>query len=71
MCNFLKEDVSKIAKAIVFEPLTYMDGDYTPYYFCHFCESELKGYTVNPEDFKHDVDCPVLVAQDILTRSEI
>ena len=67
MCNFIKDDVVKIAKAITDDPLRRMDGDFTPYYFCEFCEAELKGWSVNEKDFKHDTDCPVLVAQDILT----
>lgn len=66
MC-FLKEDVLKMAKAIMLEPLTYMDGDYTPWFFCEYCDAELRGCHVDAKDFKHDVDCPVLVAQDILT----
>jgi hypothetical protein len=67
MCEFAKNDVIKLARAILAKPLIYMDGDYTPYYFCGYCESELRGYHVAKDDFKHDLRCPVLVAQDVLT----
>ena len=70
MCNFLKDDVLILAKAIASEPLTYMDGDFIPWFFCHYCDAEFRGYNINAKDFKHDTDCPVLIAQDILTRSE-
>lgn len=64
--EFNKEDVVKVAHAVYDNPLEYMDGDYTPYYFCRYCEAELRGYAVKAKDFKHDLDCPVLAAQDIL-----
>jgi hypothetical protein len=67
MCNFDKNDVIKIARAIISDPLRYMDGDFTPYFFCIYCDAELRGYHVRGKEFKHDIDCPVLVAQDILT----
>lgn len=35
MCNFSKEDVVKMAKAIMDEPCRYVDGDYTPYFFVY------------------------------------
>jgi len=75
MCKFNKyfpfsDDVITVAKALVSDPLRYMDGDYTPYYFCIYCDAELKGYSATEKDFKHDPDCPVLVAQDLLTRCQ-
>jgi len=66
MCNFSKEDVLILARAIVEEPLVYMSGDFPGYFFCDYCDAELKGYDVDEKDFKHALDCPVLVAQDIL-----
>jgi len=69
MCEFSRNDVLTVARAVVENPLRYMDGDYTPYIFCVHCDSKLKGYGEKEEDFKHEVNCPVLVALDILTGS--
>lgn len=71
MCNFLKDDVLIMARAIVNKPLTYMDGYFIPYFFCYYCDAEFKGYNINAKNFKHEVNCPVLIARDILTRSAI
>jgi hypothetical protein len=70
MCNFDKNDVIKIARAIIEDPLCYMCGDYMPFFYCIYCKAELHGYHVRKEEFKHEIDCPVLVAQDILTGHE-
>lgn len=71
MCDFSKEDVLIIAKAVLDDPLVTMSGDFVTYIFCNYCEAELHGYQYGHKDFKHDINCPVLVAQDILTRNEI
>jgi len=68
MDEFNKEDVIKVAKAIIENPLGWMDGDFLPYFFCKFCDSKLTGYTTDIKYFKHKLDCPVLVAQDLLTN---
>jgi len=70
MCDFKKEDVLILAKAILEEPLEYVDGDFESYYYCVYCAVKLKGYFVNMKDFKHDLNCPVLVAKDILTGTK-
>jgi len=67
MCDFSTEDVLTLARAILDDPVYYMDGDYTPYYYCHYCEVEIYSGNCAKEDFKHDLNCPVLIAQDILT----
>lgn len=66
MCDFSKEDVLKMARAICDDPLECMSGGYTPFFFCNFCASEHSG---DEKNFKHDLNCPVLIAQDILTRN--
>ena len=68
MCDFLKEDVIKIAKAIMSDPIEYMEGDYKPYFYCIHCNAEMSTFTFKEGYFQHDLDCPVLVAQDILTN---
>ena len=65
MCTFLKEDVFTVARAVLTDPLETMSGDFVTYIFCNYCDAELHGYQYRFEDFKHDVRCPVLIAQDI------
>jgi len=67
MCNFAKDDVIKLAKAILEDPIIYNNGDYTPYYSCLYCEAELAGYDKRAWMFEHYPECPVLIAQDVLT----
>jgi len=66
MCEFNRNDVLKLARAILCLPVDYMDSD-RPYYYCRYCSAEMRPDS-RLEDFKHDLDCPVLVAQDVLTR---
>jgi len=70
MCNFAKEDVLIVARAIAYDPLRYMDGDHIPFFICIYCDAELHGYSAHEQDFKHDLNCPVLVAMDLLTGIE-
>jgi len=67
MCNFNKQDVITIAKALMEDPLNYMDSDFIPFYYCKYCDAELYGYAASEKDFMHKLNCPVLIAQDILT----
>ena len=73
MCNLATKDVLELAKAITEDPVEYMDSDSGSYYYCNFCESELNehdkstGEWYNMKNFKHELTCPVLIAQDILT----
>ena len=64
--SFKKEDVLLVAKVLVEDAVMYRDGgDYEmDGYECEHCCGEK---TVAIEDFKHETDCPVLVAQDLLT----
>lgn len=60
--EFDKEDIKKVAEAMVGDCITY-DG-YSDDYSCDFCS----GHRVyQQEKFVHQLDCPVLVAQDLLT----
>jgi len=70
MCEFNREDVLILAKAILEEPLVYIEGDREPYFYCQYCDSELRGCGISREEFKHSINCPCLVAQDILTRNK-
>lgn len=52
MTDFNKEDVVKVARAIIFESVYYDDGDYRNYdYRCKYCDA---GWNGKEEDFKHD-----------------
>lgn len=64
-----KDDII-LAEAITKDPINYQDGDYAPYYWCDYCSAELHGYGANISDFTHDPDCPVIVAQKVLTKAE-
>lgn len=70
MCNFSEEDVLILAEAIIEDPVLIMSGDFVTYLYCEYCDAELHGWQFTEKDFKHDVDCPVLIARDILTRSK-
>ena len=65
--EFDKEDVLILARAILDDPASYYEvscrrGEY----HCLYCSSVY--YEL--EAFKHKLDCPVLVAQDIMTGNE-
>jgi len=68
MCEFLKADVITLANAILEGPIEYSDGDYDDYYWCTYCGNRSEdGFTM---DVTHKLNCPVLIAQDILTRQK-
>jgi hypothetical protein len=69
MSDFKKDDVITVAKAMVNDfgkwecaGLSFSDFDG---WECNFCYA---GKVEEINDIKHDLDCPVLVAQDILTN---
>lgn len=65
-CANNKIDVNVLATSVVSNALTHMEGDYVPYWFCTFCEAELHGDYISPEELEHKEDCPVLVAEKLL-----
>jgi len=69
MSDFKKEDVIMIAGAMIHNCIMWDDAMY-PYdgYICNWCDDGLKPRSQKKENFKHSLDCPVLVAQDILTN---
>ena len=60
--SFSTDDVLALAKAIYEDPLNNRDGDYD----CDYCLAQ----SFSRKTFKHDLDCPVLIAQDVLTSPE-
>ena len=69
MSGFKREDVLTIAQAMV-DNSVYWEPDPNSYdaYTCTQCDASKPDYVEAP--IKHDKDCPVLIAQDILTRSD-
>lgn len=65
--EFSEKDVLIVAKAVLEDPLNTISGDYGTEIFCTYCDAELQGNLCSFTDFKHEVGCPVLVAQDLLT----
>ena len=61
-------DVIAISKALIKNSIIHVDTmEYTEYHYCQYCYSKLCGYSVNLKNFKHLSDCPVLIAQDLLS----
>ena len=67
MCKFAKLDVLIVAKAVLDDPIRYSGGDYDCHYWCCYCNARTKDEYSGPDVLQHDLDCPVLVAQDLLT----
>ena len=70
---FSKEDVLTVASALVNDCLEFECAgnamrDYDKYYCIH-CYYEMDA-DLDKKQFKHDLDCPVLVAKDLLTGNE-
>jgi len=71
MENFAEEDVLAVARAVVENPVEYCGGDYDPYFWCTYCDERTPDdlhYT--HEDVVHALDCPVLIARDLLAGHE-
>jgi len=69
--NFNPEDVQKVAKAVV-GLSTYLVECSSDYRACLFCDETQRvsysgGMEADGGKFPHALDCPVLVAQDLLT----
>ena len=66
--EFNTEDVVKVAKALLDFGVNYEDyGDNAPYYGfeCQCCDGDA---TQVKEEFEHKLDCPILIAKDLLTN---
>lgn len=63
MNDLRKDQITKMAQALIDHAITSMDGDHIPWCFCSFCDAELHGLGHHAKDLKHDHDCPVLIAK--------
>lgn len=61
-----KKDSVKLAQGVIDKHAVYEDGgDHPSGFECVFCQS---GKYKEPEDIKHDLDCEVLIAIDLVTN---
>lgn len=68
--DYSKEDIEKLANAVI---NNWEDYNVQSRYLCRYCAG-YHGKTEKPtikcdDGFPHDLDCPVLIAQDVLTDS--
>ena len=67
--NPSKQDVIDIAMAVEADHYDFNSGDYSAdYYNCIHCAGISKDYAANHLEIKHNNECAVLKARDILTR---
>lgn len=71
---FNEKDVITVAEALLEDPVEFADGDFNSYFWCLYCDDEMMEFDTvkkvyrTKNNFKHNTDCPCLIAQDILTR---
>jgi len=66
-----EEDIQKLAEAVLEEFKDYDDGDYAPKgYYCKFCYRDSGKFNYDENNILHTLDCPVLIAKDLLTKME-
>ena len=68
--EFNKDDVLVVAKAMMESHSDFNSDDYSnDYYNCLHCNGVSPDWATNDSQIKHDLNCPVLIAQDILVGS--
>lgn len=71
MANFQTSDVIAVAKALLEDYAWFDTGDYSKdQYVCNYCDARTGCWAINPNRIKHELDCPVLIARDLLTGYE-
>ena len=66
MNNLRKDQIIKMAISLIDTAIVPIDRYSTPYCFCNFCSAELHGLRYSAKNIKHDIDCPVLIAKEVL-----
>ena len=66
MNDLRKDQITKMAKALIDNSITLIKGENIPWCFCCFCDAELHGWGYRAKHIKHDMDCPVLIAKKVL-----
>lgn len=63
-------ELERLLIILIDDPTTYDDA----HWWCDFCDSCQRdvspSFMLPPAPFQHDLDCPVVVAQDLLTGIE-
>jgi len=61
------DDIKRLAVAILSDnPQRYEPDCGPPQYFCEHCEGVLRGWKIKKEDFRHEENCPVIIAKRLL-----
>ena len=69
--NPSKDDVVAVCESIVTDWYKYDEcSNGWHYVSCRHCCASIKEINGTYEDLKHDLDCPYLIAQDILTGAQ-
>lgn len=64
-----EKDIKTIAEYIVDNYKEYDDGDYSPKgWFCSHCWENNGKFNQDKDNIPHSLDCPYLIAKDLLTR---
>lgn len=63
------EDVKIVAKSLIENHWQLDESGYNCYIECRYCygAARYQGYDYDPSMIPHKLDCPVLVAKDLLT----
>jgi len=69
---FNEKDVITVAKALLEDPIEIGDAAFkSSYFWCLHCDAKWYEADIKTRrNFKHDAECPCMVAQDLLTRLE-
>jgi len=70
--SFSPEDVRTVAKALLEDHWTFDSGDYSrDQCCCNYCDGKTREWSSwkDYEQIPHDLNCPVLIARDLLTGS--
>jgi hypothetical protein len=70
LVSFSKDDVLVVAKALIENHSIFVSGDYSSdHYICEHCEGKSKSFAGSEAEIVHELNCPVLIAQDLLVGS--
>ncbi len=68
MIEFNEQDVWKVARAILEDPVHLVENGRSDFDVCIYCcKKHPHTYVGKNPPFEHEKDCPVLIAQDLLT----
>lgn len=67
--TFNPEDVKIVAKALIDQHWELDESGKNCHIYCMHCGAQARyvGYEYDPDKITHKLDCPVLIAKDLLT----